>query len=266
MVLQLSLRSSYIWYALLFILCTCCECSFCLLVDRSEACGRYDIQFRVGDAIPSLRAADGGFTCCEYGTYPKCISSTCIPVPFRHSVLLTCDQDLMYDSNSPILDFYPLEFEQDLNGKKAEWEAIVKIPFIDEKRLLKAMGCESRRVVFVFFRLIRTSLSSSGASFDTLRKAAQRIRHKHAILIQLWRTDLLPIFPPWVLPTSSEVHLQNGAIRPPDARRTTPYTWALRRSTYRCLSARWIPIFTHLAAYRSARIPWRQRPWFGESK
>lgn len=48
----------------------------------------------------------------------------------------------MYDPNSPILDFYPLEFEQDLNGKKQEWEAIVKIPFIDEQRLLRAMNCE----------------------------------------------------------------------------------------------------------------------------
>ena len=47
----------------------------------------------------------------------------------------------MYDLNSSILDFYPLEFEQDLNGKKQEWEAVVKIPFIDEDRLLKAMGC-----------------------------------------------------------------------------------------------------------------------------
>lgn len=47
----------------------------------------------------------------------------------------------MYNSNSPILDFYPLEFEQDLNGKKQEWEAVVKIPFIDEDRLLRAMAC-----------------------------------------------------------------------------------------------------------------------------
>jgi 5'-3' exoribonuclease 1 len=48
----------------------------------------------------------------------------------------------MLDPNSPIIDFYPQEFEQDLNGKRQEWEAVVKIPFIDEKRLLQAMGCE----------------------------------------------------------------------------------------------------------------------------
>lgn len=47
----------------------------------------------------------------------------------------------MYDPNSPIRDFYPSEFEQDLNGKKQEWEAVVKIPFIDEDRLLRAMAC-----------------------------------------------------------------------------------------------------------------------------
>lgn len=55
-------------------------------------------------------------------------------------------QDLMYDPNSPILDFYPLEFEQDLNGKKQEWEAIVKIPFIDEQRLLRAMHSREHRL------------------------------------------------------------------------------------------------------------------------
>ncbi|KAH6913536.1 exonuclease II [Coprinopsis sp. MPI-PUGE-AT-0042] len=58
----------------------------------------------------------------------------------------TAYQDLMYDSNSPILDFYPLEFELDLNGKKQDWEAIVKIPFIDEQRLLRAMASREHRL------------------------------------------------------------------------------------------------------------------------
>ena len=47
----------------------------------------------------------------------------------------------MYNVDSPILDFYPTDFEQDMNGKKQEWEAVVKIPFIDETRLLQAMAC-----------------------------------------------------------------------------------------------------------------------------
>ncbi|KAF8055536.1 exonuclease II, partial [Lyophyllum atratum] len=54
--------------------------------------------------------------------------------------------DLMYNPDSSILDFYPLEFEQDLNGKKQDWEAIVKIPFIEEERLLKAMSSREHRL------------------------------------------------------------------------------------------------------------------------
>lgn len=49
-------------------------------------------------------------------------------------------RDLMTNPASPIIDFYPRDFDLDLNGKKMDWEAVVKIPFIDEKRLLDAMA------------------------------------------------------------------------------------------------------------------------------
>lgn len=45
----------------------------------------------------------------------------------------------MTDAESPILDFYPKDFENDLNGKRNDWEAVVLIPFIDESRLIHAM-------------------------------------------------------------------------------------------------------------------------------
>src|ERR1700731_4459622 len=60
----------------------------------------------------------------------------------------------MDDPNSPIIDFYPTEFEQDMNGKKQEWEAVVKIPFIDESRLLEAMAC-----TFIYATFSATKLS-----------------------------------------------------------------------------------------------------------
>ncbi|KAL1116455.1 hypothetical protein AAG570_004928 [Ranatra chinensis] len=48
-------------------------------------------------------------------------------------------QNLMTCTDSPLIDFYPKDFEIDMNGKKQEWEGIVLIPFIDQDSLLKAM-------------------------------------------------------------------------------------------------------------------------------
>ncbi|XP_073138277.1 5'-3' exoribonuclease 3-like [Henckelia pumila] len=43
---------------------------------------------------------------------------------------------LMINEDSPIIDFYPTEFETDVDGKRYMWQGVVKLPFIDEQRLL----------------------------------------------------------------------------------------------------------------------------------
>ncbi|KAI6249001.1 5'-3' exoribonuclease 2 [Erysiphe necator] len=58
-------------------------------------------------------------------------SRQAIPKEFHH---------LMTSPESEIIDFYPEDFEIDLNGKKWAWQGVALLPFIDSKRLLDAMA------------------------------------------------------------------------------------------------------------------------------
>lgn len=52
-----------------------------------------------------------------------------LPQPFRY---------LFTDEKSPIIDFYPLKFDIDLQGKRQEWEGRPLLPFINVDRLKSA--------------------------------------------------------------------------------------------------------------------------------
>jgi 5'-3' exoribonuclease 2 len=61
-----------------------------------------------------------------------------LPAASRHA-LPEVFHPLMLEEDSEIIDFYPEDFEVDLNGKKMAWQGVALLPFIDMPRLLSAV-------------------------------------------------------------------------------------------------------------------------------
>jgi 5'-3' exonuclease len=62
-------------------------------------------------------------------------------------------QSLMVDTASPIIEFFPNEFEFLLDEKNREWRNIALIPFLDEAKLVEAFNKVEERFYFIVTHL-----------------------------------------------------------------------------------------------------------------
>ncbi|WRT69101.1 uncharacterized protein IL334_006085 [Kwoniella shivajii] len=83
--------------------------------------GKFNIEFKVSQPFKPFAQL--------LGVFPAA-SRIHLPEPL---------QTLMTNDDSPILDFYPSDFEIDMNGKKMAWQGVALLPFIDQHRLLAAL-------------------------------------------------------------------------------------------------------------------------------
>lgn len=111
------------------------------LITRSQEHRKLQVRLEDWQALPAFPAAHG----CLAGRLSRARSAGLPGELERKEGVLTL-KELMNDETSPIYDFYPRAFDLDMNGKKQDWEAVVKIPFIDEERLLKAMAARDHRL------------------------------------------------------------------------------------------------------------------------
>lgn len=78
----------------------------------------------------------------------------------------------MVSQDSPIIEYYPLDFKTDLNGKQQEWEAVVLIPFIDEVNYFSVCWelCNKSICRLIMRSLSEIHLNGSWVSAKTLDK------------------------------------------------------------------------------------------------
>ncbi|KAK7263446.1 hypothetical protein RJT34_31036 [Clitoria ternatea] len=98
--------------------------------------------------------------------------------PGSASALPKAYAQLMLDENSRLIDLYPQDFEVDTEGKRFMWQAICKIPWIDERRLV----AETRELKN---ELSENEAIRNSVKFDSLFiKSANKLADKICFLSQ----------------------------------------------------------------------------------
>ncbi|CAK1604510.1 unnamed protein product [Parnassius mnemosyne] len=162
-----------------------------------------------------------------------------LPAASKH-LLPTPFHELMTDEDSPIVHYYPLHFDTDLNGKRNDWEAVVLIPFIDEANLLSAMApCYQRLTEEELKRnshgpMLVYNWTSTNLGVAFAPAYFPPITENHAMEKQVWRSEL----------DVPEDQLKRGML--PNANRDLLYPGfpTMRHLKYRtCLKKRQVKVF-----------------------
>ena len=93
-----------------------------------------------------------------------------------------------------MLEYFPSSFECDLNGKTQSYEAIVLIPFVDEKRILEeeAQAVASKRLVLSEKETLRNTTSFGCFSYSFVPEGAKREYAIKPLESTLTHLDALP--------------------------------------------------------------------------
>ncbi|XVF73894.1 hypothetical protein PTKIN_Ptkin13bG0017300 [Pterospermum kingtungense] len=139
------------------------------------------------------------------GVFPAA-SSHALPEQYRN---------LMTDPNSPIIDFYPTDFEVDMNRKRYSWQGIAKLPFIDEERLLAEVAKiehtlteeEVRRNSTMYDMLFVAASHRLSEQIFSLDNRCKQLRERQQIEVkEELRSDLSDGMNGYISPCAGDTH------------------------------------------------------------